>query len=215
MIRRTFLLAAAALLLPGCVNLLPQVEPSAVYRLSAPEPAGDFSTGQTIVSVGVPLTPRALSSDDIAISMARGELAFIEGAKWIAPVPRLMQDLVVEAIDAYEPDLAAARPEDGVLSEYGISTEIRAFEAVYRDSDDAAPMAVIRMRVRLVRLDGRQLVGIHAVGAQAQAADNRIGDIVAAYDAAAQETASEIAEWVAARIAADRAEQAAGTPLTD
>lgn len=208
MIRRTVLMATAALALGGCVNLIPQAEPAAVYRLSAPEPSGDFNTDQTIVSVGVPLTPRALSSDDIAISLERGELAFIEGAKWIAPVPRLMQDLIVESIDAFESDLAATRPEDGVEAEYEINTEVRAFEAVYRNGQEAAPTAVIRMRVRLVRLDGRRLIGVYAAGAQAQAMDNRIGEIVAAYDAAAQETAAEIASWAAARIEADRVELA-------
>ena len=211
MIMRTVLLAGASLALSGCVNLLPQAEPAAVYRLSAPEPSGNFSTDQTVVSVEVPLTPRALSNDDVAISLARGELAFIEGAKWIAPVPRMVQDLIVEAIDAYEPSLAAARPDDGVRAEYEINTEVRAFEAVYANGEEAAPTAVIRVRVRLVRLDGRILVGVHAVGAQALASDNRIGEIVAAYDAAAQETASEIADWAADRIAADQQSLAATT----
>jgi len=202
---RTLTVSLLAMLATGCVNLLPETVPAAIYRLSAPEPSGGFSTEQSVVRIQMPLTPRALSSDDIAISMSRGELAFIEGSKWIAPVPRLVQDLVVESIDAFEPDLAAARPEDGVLVDYELNTEIRAFEAVYRDSDEVAPTVVIRVRVRLVRLDGRRLVAVDAIGSQARANENRIGSIVAAYDAAAQETASEIASWAADQIAADQA----------
>ena len=71
---------------------------------------------------------------------------FIDGAKWISTTPRLVQDLVISAIDAYEPDLIASRPEDGVNSEYELHTEVRSFEAVYRDGPDAPPTALQEAR---------------------------------------------------------------------
>ncbi|HAQ34690.1 MAG: hypothetical protein CMF74_06620 [Maricaulis sp.] len=192
--------AGAALLVTGCVNLLPETTPSSIYRLSSPEPSGVMVAGREVVRVDLPLAPRGLASDEIAISLQHGELAFIDGAKWIAPTPRLVQDLIIESIDAFEPDLIAARPEDGVRADYELHTEIRSFEAVYRDGPDSAPIAVVRMRVRIVRLDDRSLLGIHAVGAQAQARSNTVGDIVAAFDAAAQEMASNISAWATLQV---------------
>lgn len=190
----------AALLLAGCVNILPESTPSSIYRLSTPEPAGGTAAGRQVVRVDLPLAPRGIASDEIAISLEHGELAFIEGAKWIATTPRLVQDLVIGAIDAYEPDLIASRPEDGVTAEYELHTEVRSFEAVYRDGADFAPVIVIQMRVRMVRLSDRSLLGVQAVGAQAQARSNTVGDIVAAFDAAAQETASEVSAFAARQV---------------
>lgn len=201
-IAKRVLAAGAALALAGCVNLLPETTPASIYRLSAPEPSSMTAADREVVRVSLPNAPRGLASDEIAISLDRGELAFIEGAKWIAPTPRLVQDLVTDAIDAYEPDLIAARPEDGVDAAYELHTEIRSFEAVYVDGPDAGPTAVVRMRVRMVRLEDRNLLGVHAVGAQATARSNTVGDIVAAFDAAAQETASEISAWAAQQVAA-------------
>lgn len=193
----------AALALAGCVNLLPQSTPSSIYRLSTPEPAGGNAAGRQVVRVDLPLAPRGIASDEIAISLSNGELAFIDGAKWISTTPRLVQDLVIGAIDAYEPDLIASRPEDGVIAEYELHTEVRSFEAVYRDGPDLAPLVIIQMRVRMVRLSDRSLLGVQAVGAQAQARSNTVGDIVAAFDAAAQETASEISAWATQQVRAN------------
>jgi cholesterol transport system auxiliary component len=187
--------AGVAVFLAGCVSLLPETTPASIYRLSTPEPSGGSAMNRQVVRVDLPLAPRGIASDEIAISLQHGELAFIDGAKWISTTPRLVQDLVISAIDAYEPDLIASRPEDGVNAEYELHTEVRSFEAVYRDGPDAPPTAIVQMRVRMVRLSDRSLLGVQAVGAQARARTNTVGDIVAAFDAAAQETAGEISSW--------------------
>ncbi len=203
MIRKilTAALLGSAILLAGCVNLLPENTPFTVYRLSTPEPSGEMRDQAVIVGVQRPLTPRALSRDLIALSQNQGELVFAEGAKWITPVPRLVQDLIVESMDAFEPSLIASRPEDGVRAEFELATELRSFEANYMNGPNAAPTAVVRMRARLIRMSDRRLIAVEAIGAQAVARSPRIGDIIAAFDAASQEAMASVAQWTAEQVA--------------
>ncbi|MBI1236546.1 MAG: hypothetical protein GC188_07660 [Alphaproteobacteria bacterium] len=203
MIRKsiTVALLGASALLAGCVNLLPESTPATVYRLSTPEPSGELRSEAVIVGVQRPLTPRALSGVQIALSQDRGELVFAEGAEWITPVPRLVQDLIVESMDAFEPSLIASRPEDGVRAEFELATELRSFEANYLNGPDAGPTAIVRIRARLIRMSDRRLIAVEAIGAQAVARTPRIGDIVAAFDAASQEAAADVAQWTAGQVA--------------
>lgn len=192
---------SCATALSGCISVLPENQPATVYRLSTPEPSGMVREEAISVNVQRPLTPRALSGSQIALSQSRGELVFAEAAEWITPVPRLIQDLIVESMDAFEPSLIAARPEDGVRAEFELATEVRLFEANYLDGQSAAPLVVVRLRARLIRSRDRRLVAVDAVGAQAQARSNTIGDIVAAYDAASQEAMANMAQWTAEQVA--------------
>jgi cholesterol transport system auxiliary component len=200
---RKFLTAAlmgSAVTLSGCINILPENVPATVYRLSTPEPSGDLRREAVIVGVQRPLTPRALSGDQIALSQAHGELVFVSGAEWITPVPRLIQDLLVESMDAFEPGLIASRPEDGVRSEFELATELRSFEANYVDGNEAPPTVVVRMRARLIRVSDRRLVAVEAIGARATARSTSIGDIVSAFDAASQEAMGSVAQWTAEQV---------------
>lgn len=201
---RKFLTAtvlASSTLLAGCISVLPENTPATVYRLSTPEPSSELRTEAVIVGVQRPLTPRALSGDQIALSQSRGQLVFASGAEWITPVPRLVQDLIVESMDAFEPSLIASRPEDGVRAEFELATELRSFEANYVNGEDAAPTVVVRMRARLIRMSDRRLVAVEAVGAQAVANSVSLSDIVAAFDAASQEAMANVAQWTAEQVA--------------
>ncbi|WP_421790982.1 ABC-type transport auxiliary lipoprotein family protein [Hyphobacterium sp.] len=203
MIRKitTALILGSAVALTGCISVLPENVPATVYRLSTPEPSGMVRQEAVIVNVQRPLTPRALSGSEIALSQNRGELVFADGAEWITPVPRLIQDLIVESMDAFEPSLIASRPEDGVRAEFELATEVRTFEANYLSGPEAAPTVIVRLRARLIRSSDRRLVAVDAVGAQARASTNTLGDIVAAYDAAAQEAMANVAQWTAEQVA--------------
>lgn len=203
MIRKslTAALIGAATFLTGCISFLPENTPSTVYRLSAPEPSSQLRTEAVIVGVQRPLTPRALSGDQIALSQNRGQLVFASGAEWITPVPRLVQDLIVESMDAFEPSLIASRPEDGVRAEFELATELRSFEANYINGENSAPTVVVRMRARLIRMSDRRLVAVDAIGAQALARSTSLSDIVAAFDAASQEAMANVAQWTAEQVA--------------
>jgi cholesterol transport system auxiliary component len=201
----TLLAAASAFALAGCISLLPEAEPSSVYRINHPAaPRADAVAGAPVVSVERPEAARALAGDRIALAYEGGRIAYIANASWASPAPELMRGLVLDALDAH-PDVIGARPADGVDSRYDLRLELRAFEA---RADGGAPTATVILRARLIDQDARRLVGVRVVEARERAAAERTGAIVSAMEAAANRAASETADWLSATIAEDQAREA-------
>jgi len=203
-VHRLFAAAAAGvslIALTGCISLLPETEPSRIYRLDhAGDPSAAPQPGAPVVVVDRPSASRALASDRVALAYADGRIAYVAGANWASPAPDLMRDLVLDALDAH-PDVVGARPEDGVGGRYGVRLELRSFEA----SGDGAPGVVVTVRARLIDEGERRLVGVRVIEARESAGARRTSDIVGAMERAANRVADETAQWLSTAIAADQA----------
>lgn len=189
--------AACACLLPlsGCISLLPETEPSTIYRLELPLTAREAAApGAPVISVDRPLAPRALTTDRIALSYEGGRIAYIADTSWASPAPDLVQALVLDALDAHA-GLVGSRPDDGVEARYQLRLDMRAFEA--RQIGAGAPEATISLRARLVDGDTRQLVAVRNFDARAQASAERASAIVAAFEQASAQAAQDLAGWIA------------------
>lgn len=198
---RAALVGLSALSVSACVSLLPESEPVSVYRLSAPQPAELTGDHWTVVEIDVPNAPRGLSGDQIAIMRNGSSLAYIAGARWISPAPRLLQSLVIDTFNANNAQLAPTRADDGVRADYELRLDMQEFEAIYDRGEGVAPLIRVRISARLVAEQGRQFAGARVVTAEARATNNRTSDIVAAFDNAAQAASREIADWTASRAA--------------
>ena len=199
---RAALVGLSALSVCACVSLLPESEPVSVYRLSAPQPVELTGDHWTVVEIDVPNAPRGLSGDQIAIMRNGSSLAYIAGARWISPAPRLLQSLVIDTFNANNAQLAPTRADDGVRADYELRLDMQEFEAIYDRGEGVAPLIRVRISARLVAEQGRQFAGARVVTAEARATNNRTSDIVAAFDDAAQAASREIADWTASRAAA-------------
>jgi len=195
------LVALCALSVSACVSLLPETTPSAIYRLSSPEARAWTGESRTVVEVVSPLAPRGLAGDEIALQMADGHIAYMAGARWIAPAPRVMQSLIVDTFNATDTRLAPALPEDGVRTQYELRLSLDEFEAVYDEGDNRAPLVRVRLSARLVAPRGRRFVGSTVLVGEVRASSNRIGAIIAAFDQAATQVSRELADWTAAQTA--------------
>lgn len=192
------LIACTALGLSGCVNLLPETVPSAIYRLSAPEAvARETGAELTLVQVDPPHAPRALSGTDIAILMDGRHIAFMSGAQWIAPAPRVMQTLMIDAMNAQHGEVMPARPEDGARVDYELRTELREFEAAYLDGMQSAPTIRVRISARLIDERARNIAATQEFTAEVRAGENRQRAIIDAFDRAAGQATRDMAAWVA------------------
>ncbi|MED5549918.1 MAG: ABC-type transport auxiliary lipoprotein family protein [Pseudomonadota bacterium] len=193
------LIALGLLPVAACVSLLPESVPVSVYRLSSPEPRewSGNSENWTIIEIEMPQAPRGLSGDQIALVRDGQSLAYIHGARWIAPAPGLLQSLVIDTFNAEQARLAPARPEDGVRADYELHLDLRQFEADYDHGDSAAPTVRVRIAARLVAEHGRRFVGARVFSAERRASENRTGAIVDAFDAAAISISRDIAGWTA------------------
>jgi cholesterol transport system auxiliary component len=131
LIRRLAALLLAAAALGGCVSAALQGTPSAIFDLSAP---GRPITpqGQAQVLVPEPTTVRALDTDRIAARPTPGEYAFLPGAVWSDRLPKLLQARLVQTLQNSGRVKAAAVPGQGLLIDYQLVLDVRAFELTDR-----------------------------------------------------------------------------------
>lgn len=196
---RSLGVAAAALALSGCISVFPKADPAGLYRFGHPAPAE--SAAPTEKSFGVYKTPtvftRSAMSDRL-LTITDGEAAYIAGARWVSPAVVLFDEAVARA---FESDASRARlvtrGETG-KSVMALRLEVRSFETVYVDGPKAPPEVFVEIRAVMTRNGDRALLGDKVFQARVKAADNRIGAIVPAYDAANDKVLSEIVAWVSA-----------------
>jgi len=192
---KPLLVALAALSVSACVSILPETEPSAIYRLSSPTPVEWSGRERMFVEINTPLAPRGLAGDEIALLMDGRHLAYMASAKWIAPAPRIVQNLVIDTFNATSASLAPARPEDGVRADYELRLDLREFEAAYDQGAGRAPMIHVSLTARMIATDGRRLIGTQVFSSQMRASANREGAIIDAFDGASRIAIRDLADW--------------------
>lgn len=203
---RTLLMAGAALVLSGCITLLPESDGSALYRLTNHVPAGaEARHGAPVVRVARPVAPRALSGDRVALDTGQGQLAYMAGVHWVSAAPVLVQELVIDAFDRRSSALAAARPDDGVATSWDLRLELRRFEAVYDQGSSAAPRIDIVVRARLIDGTDRDASSVRTFEASRRADANRQPLIIDAFSRAASDLAQELVDWASQQAAAAEA----------
>ena len=100
---RALSLIAAALALSACVSLLPDAEPSQLYRLEgAIDPSATIAPPAPTFGLVLPSTGfvQAASGDRI-LTVTGDEVAYIAGARWVAPASELFEEAVERAFDKH------------------------------------------------------------------------------------------------------------------
>lgn len=175
-----------ALALCGCTAILAGA-PKDIYDLTAP---GEIAAprGGPQVLVPEPTTVRALDTDRIAARPSPAEYAYLPGATWSDRLPKLLQARLVETLQNSGRVRAAAVPGQGLLIDYQLLLDVRAFEL----TGDAA---VVDFAVRLMDdSNGRVLrAQVFRYGVGIAARDN--ANMVAALDTAMDTAFSDIVAW--------------------
>jgi cholesterol transport system auxiliary component len=177
--------------LGACAALLPQT-PNTIFDLSAPR---DVPGGRANVQLLIP-EPTALKSldtDRIAARPTPAQYAYLPGAAWSDRLPRLLQARLMETYQNSGKVRAAALPGQGVLIDYQVIVEIRAFE--YTDEGASAEFAVKLMDDR-----GGRVVATRTLRRVVPVASTDNGAIVAGLDTAMDEAFLDIVDWTLQRI---------------
>ena len=113
----------------------------------------------------------------------------------MAPAVVLWDAAVLSAFDADPgPARLISRGEAGKV-DYVLRLDVRNFETRYDQGPKAAPTVVVRVRASLTSGANRTLTGERLFEAQVTAADNRVSEIIPAYDRAVAEALKEIVAW--------------------
>lgn len=192
-------LLAASLTLGGCITLFPKATPVQLYRFGDTAPVVDANAGAT---QGAPFSlhrtaiifERAALSDAILTSSGT-ETAYLAGARWVAPATILFDEEVDRAFHgAGGPAQLVPRGEmrSGGAS---LKLDVETFEARYSGGKDAAPTVVVRLHALLARVNDGKVMAEKVFDVQKPAEANRIGPIVAAFDAAATDAVGQLVAW--------------------
>lgn len=186
-----------SLAVAGCSGALfgPQADPPETYRLETPAVPSAADRLPLVLTVARPRAAESLDSDRIAVVRPDQRFDYYAGLRWSEPAPQMLQSLLVGSLQSagrYEAVLAAPSrvPVDLLLD-----VELRRFEARYPLAD-AAP--VVRVEMQLTLVDprrSRRIAGV-LVSAEAAAAADRRGDVMAAFEQATAKALADAAAWL-------------------
>ncbi len=201
-LRATALIGAGAVALTGCVSLLPEPQPTTLYRLAstAADAPGRAPRGAPIIRINRPIMSRALALDRVALDTGGGRISYMSQASWVSPAPTLIQELLLDTFDLQATRVTAARPDDAVTARWDLRVEVRRFEAVYDRGEDAAPQVEMFLRARLIDTENRGATAVSAFTARERATVNRQGAIIDAFSRASTQAAQELVAWAEGEI---------------
>ena len=196
---RSFILAAA-LCASGCTSGLLQshAAPGQLYVLrvaSAQAPAVATAAGS--LRVMRPLPAPGLDGDRLALSRSDNRLDYYLGGRWSAPLPDVLGDLTVNALRQAGAWATVVDSRAALTTDYHLQLYVDHFEAVYPQGSDpaavgATPVATVALHGVLIRRsDGKVVANLAGAGTQ-QAGANRLGEVVAALQAAANAALAQV-----------------------
>jgi cholesterol transport system auxiliary component len=193
---KTLTVALAALSASACVSLLPKSDPAQLYRFDVDPIGGEASAAARQVGLLKPPArfPQAAAGDRI-LTVTGGQAAYVAAARWIAPASILFDEAVARGFDGNPGAARLVSRGEVARADMALRLDVRDFETVYDNGQEAAPQVVIRVRAVLTRTGDRALVGERIFEQTVRAGDNRVSAIVAAYDEAVTTIVGDLVGW--------------------
>ena len=199
-------LLAPLVLAAACSGVFQTHEAAPVVYVLHPVPpaaATQPPLAATLV-VARPAARPGLDGERIAVRLADRRLDAYAGAEWGAPVPQLVEALLVDAFRATGTWQAVVTDRSAFPGRYLLQAEVTDFAADY--TAGGPPLVRVELRGELGRAADRRLVATVAGRGEVRAAADRQREVAAAFEAAAGHALGEV---VAAAEAAARAAEAA------
>ena len=192
-IARRGVLALAAGALAGC-QLPGSGEPPQLFTLTPKSNfAGDLPRIDWQLAIEMPVASGGIDSARIALARTPVTLDYFARANWTDTAPRMVQTLLVESFENTGRIVAVGRESSTLRPDYLLKVDLREFQAELRAN--TAPVARVRLAVRLVRLPERTVVASFSNEAQQAAAGAGIHQIVLAFDEALGSVMRRTVEW--------------------
>ncbi|WP_350334872.1 ABC-type transport auxiliary lipoprotein family protein [Coralliovum pocilloporae] len=188
----TALLATTA----GCAALLGGEE-RATFDVVAPASFDGLQSGTSAqLLIKEPSAVSVLDSERIAIRSDAFEVSYLAKAQWTDSVPKLVQARMIQTFENSGRTRAIGRPGEGLLIDYQLAFDVRAFEAV----SDGDSRAVVRFGVKIINERNGRLVGQRVFEANAPVAGHDADLVVEGINQAFNTAADDIVRWVLQRI---------------
>lgn len=185
--------AALSLGLSGCILISPP--PSRTFDLSAPNDISKLRGRAGQILIVEPSALQALAGNGIVVRPSASELNYFPQAQWADTLPRLLQAKILESFESTGRTKAVGKPGDGLVIDYQILSNLRAFEF-----DAITQSAKIDISVKIVNDRTGQVAGTREFSASAFAPTDSLEDAVFALDEAMDEVIIAIVRWTLGRV---------------
>lgn len=201
---RSSLIRAAALFIllavpGGCSSIASLSAASATLDAYALMPLGADApvAGRGHLVVELPTASGAIVTDRILVKPTPLQAAFLPGARWVDPVPDLVQTLLVQSLQASGGFRLVGRQALGLLPDYTLLTEIRDFQAETLPPGGAASHRIrVGLVLTLVRESDGTVIATRTVNAVATTGDAGTLTMVRAFDAAMSSVLTDAVAWI-------------------
>jgi cholesterol transport system auxiliary component len=168
--------------------------PPKTYLLTVKAPAAPGAEIPADVTVLMPRVRTGLDTDHIAVLYPDRRLEYFAGTRWSGPLDEVMQDLVIQALRNDGHFRNVHTDNSAFRAGYWLEVDITDFQAEYpADAPSSAPIAHVRLLARLGTSLDRHLFGEFEAEGRQQAAENRLTEVVAAYNQAVDQALSALA----------------------
>ncbi len=201
---RALLLACGSLTLASCGGLLESTVPSPqTYVLRLPPQAASGATS-TVGSLRVqrPEAGPGLDSDHIVLLRSDRRFDYYAASRWAAPAPDVLASVLVDQLRASGLFTAVFDDATPYAPRYNLRCGLSRFEADYTGGG-RAPTVKVALDCTFGRHRDRTLLGIFTAQGSAAASDDRLGAVVAAFEAATAAAVTQIEQRISEALAAD------------
>ena len=199
---RIRLFAALCLLLfpalPGCAILDSGPPSSRVILPVRHDMAKNAEKMPASILVSQPVTDGVGNSDRILALMDGYEVRALDSARWASPVPRMVQRLVIDALESTRAFEGVGGEESLANATMRLQTEIRRFYLKY-DSPDKPPVVELVFVFGLVDTATGKNFARTIVSVQQPCVDSSVREFVAAYSIGMTKVLEQCKTWVADR----------------
>ena len=184
----------AALPLSGC-GTIGSTAPD-TYDLTAPATVKTLKPGRAQIVVALPTALQALDSERILVRPRDGQVTYLSGAQWADRLPQLVQTRLIQTFENGKRIGTVGRPEDKLVADVNLVTEIRNFEI----DMSKGPSAVVVVSARMVGEQSGKIVAASVFTASVPAGGTDGAHASAALEQALQRVLSDIVVWTATKI---------------
>jgi cholesterol transport system auxiliary component len=184
--------------LAACSTFQTRETAPVVYTLRAAAAAAAPAAVDATLIIARPVARPGLESERIAVRLPDRRLDAYAGARWSAPLPRLVEALLLDSFRGAGGWRTVVTEQSVFSGRYLLQTEILDFAADYA-AGGGAPLVRVALRGELGLATERRLVASIEGRGEARADADRQRDVAGAFETAA---AAAVAELVAAADAA-------------
>jgi cholesterol transport system auxiliary component len=191
-----------AMPLAGCTLLHSNTRPEQTYYLRAPQASAAGAALSASLRVGHVSAGPGLDSPHIMLVQADHRMDFYAGSRWAAPATEVIGSLAVDTLRSSGVWSSVEDSTSPFPSDYLLQLVVRRFEADYAQGG-AAPVVRVTFDCIIGRREGRDVVASFEAAASVPVADNRLGEVVAAFEQATTAALNTLSQQAAQAVRAD------------